>query len=499
VPPDGPFVLVEKVRGALRIMAVDSAARALGITPGLTLADARACAPGLGVLPHDPAADMMLLEWVADGCDRYTPMVALDLPQGLVLDITGCGKEADIAADVEARLAKHGLSTQFALANTPDAAIALAQFSRPSLPLAALREARDSFRAKPLSRKEEREQIANLPITALRIAPETHIALRRAGLYSIGDLATRPMAPLAARFGAELPALLARILGKEDVRITPRRLPPALIVEQRFAEPIARTADMLSTIEDLAKQAATTLSEHSDGGRRFEASLFRSDGHVARLAIETGAPTRDAKLINRLFGERIDNLNDPLDPGFGYDLIRLAVPVTEPLGAQQLRLEGGSVAQAEMAALIDRLGVRLGAGRLRRLAAGDSHVPEQAVLELPFADTPPRHEWKPLEAGEPPLRPIHLFDPPQRIEVLAEVPDGPPRRFRWRRLQHDVTRYEGPERIAAQWWLRADGTGLTRDYFRVEDKRGQRFWLFRHGLYGDERANPDWYVHGVFA
>jgi protein ImuB len=495
VPPDAPFVLVEKVRSALRIMAVDNAARTLGITPGLTLADARACAPGLGVLPHDPAADAALLEWIADGCDRYTPMVALDPPYGLVLDITGCGKETEIAADVETRLAGHGLSVQLGLAATPDAAAAAARH-HPFCDFVASCESDFLSHTKPRSHKET---LNYLPITALRLPSETHIALRRAGLHSLGDLAARPMAPLAARFGANLPALLARTLGKEDVRITPRRLPPALIVEQRFAEPIARTADMLSTIEDLAQQAATTLGERSDGGRRFEASLFRSDGHVARLAIETGAPTRDAKLINRLFSERIDSLNDPLDPGFGYDLIRLVVPVTEPLGAQQLRLEGGAVAQAEIAALIDRLGVRLGRGRLRRLAAGDSHIPEQAVLELPFADAPPRHEWKATEPGEPPLRPLHLFDPPQKIEVMAEVPDGPPRRFRWRRVQHDVTRYEGPERIAAPWWVRADGAGLTRDYYRVEDVRGRRFWLFRHGLYGDERVNPDWYVHGVFA
>jgi len=234
------------------------------------------------------------------------------------------------------------------------------------------------------------------------------------------------------------------------------------------------------------------------------ASLFRSDGHVAWLTIETGAPTRDPAVLNRLFRERIEALRDPLDPGFGYDLIRLGVPRIEPLGPAQLQLEGGAIADVELAALLDRLGVRLGHNRLRRLVRGDSHIPEQAAFELPLSAPRPPACWPKLEPGAPPLRPLHLFDPPQRIDVIAEVPDGPPRRFRWRTKLHDVVRYEGPERIASEWWQRKKGylpgqAGLTRDYYRVEDARGRRFWVFRHGLYAEEKASPDWYLHGLFA
>jgi protein ImuB len=157
------------------------------------------------------------------------------------------------------------------------------------------------------------------------------------------------------------------------------------------------------------------------------------------------------------------------------------------------------VTAPEMAALLDRLAVRLGRNRLRRLSAGDSHIPEQASLSFPAADPPLPGRWSSPEADEPPLRPLFLFDPPHKIIVTAEVPDGPPRRFRWRRTMHDVVRYEGPERIAAEWWKRRNMKGLTRDYYRVEDGRGRRFWLFRHGLYGSERVNPDWYLHGLFA
>ena len=497
-PPDGPFVLVEKVKGAMRLAALDTGALAFGLEPGLTLADARARIPGLVALDHDPAADAALLAWLADACERYTPSVALDPPHGLILDITGCSHRFEhdpqgqkklahadtmaapqrLAQDLHARLASIGLTARLALATTPDAAIALATFGG--------------------------DDVRVLPVAALRVPAETHRALRTAGLKTIAHLAERPRSPLAARFGAHVPHLLACLLGEEDVRIVPRRGLPAISVEARFAEPVARTDDALATIADLAGQAAAALTERALGGRRFEAALYRSDGHVARLAIETGSPTRDPQVLDRLFRERIDALADPLDPGFGYDLIRLDVPVTEPLGPAQLALEGGSVSAGELALLLDRLGTRLGRGRVRRFASADTHIPEQAAFELPAADPPPRNLWQPLTPGEPPLRPIHLFDPPHRIEVIAEIPDGPPHRFRWRRALHDVARVEGPERIAAEWWRRKLGHepgkgGLTRDYYRIEDARGRRFWVFRHGLTGIERPDPDWYLHGLFA
>ncbi len=463
----------------MQIVAANTRALVLGLAPGMTLADARARVPELVAIPHDPKGDAALLEWLAEGCDRYTPMVALDPPSGLILDISGCthlftNGEAGLVADLSERLTRQGLTSRIACASTPDAAVALAEYG-------AL-------------------DVRTLPVSALRLPDDAHIALRRAGLHAISDLADRPRAPLAARFGQAAPLLLARLLGESDVRITPRRVPPDLIVERHFAEPVARNDDALNALDGLAKEVAKQLSERGQGGRRFEASLFRSDGHVARLGIETGQPTREAGLLNRLFRERIDSLSDPLDPGFGYDLIRLAVPVIEPLAPEQLQLEGGSAADVEIAALLDRLGVRLGANRVRRLSAGNSHIPEQACISSSVSQNLlPLVSWQHSEPNEPPLRPLTLFDPPQRIEVMAQVPDGPPRRFRWRRTAHDVTRYEGPERVAAEWWKRRGMTGLTRDYYRVEDAHGRRFWVFRHGLYGSERENPNWYLHGLFA
>lgn len=477
-PPDLPFALIEKQRGSMRLVAVDSAALALGLIPGVPLADARARVPELVVFDADARADAALLDWLAEACDRYTPMVATDPPHGLILDITGCvhpfaDGERGLAADLAKRLARLGLTAHLSMATTPDTAAALA------------RHGGDDVRA--------------LPVKALRVEANIHVALVRAGLKTIGDVAKLPSAPLAARFGEDLPVLLARLLGEADVRITPRRMLAEIETETRFAEPVSRTEDALRAVGRLVEEAAVILSERGVGGRCFSVVLFRSDGHVARLSVETGLPTRDPAVLDRLFRERIDALADPLDPGFGYDMIRLAVDVVEPLANEQLLLEGGKVADRELAALIDRLGTRLGRNRVRRFASIDTHIPEQAVLEFPAIETRKTGTWPKPEPGAPPLRPIHLFDPPHRIEVIAEVPDGPPRRFKWRRTMYEVARHEGPERIAAEWWMRRDNRGLTRDYYRVEDVSGRRYWLFRHGLYGTEKAHPNWYLHGLFA
>jgi protein ImuB len=482
-PPDVPFALVEKVRGAMRLAAPDTRALQLGLMPGLSLADARARVPELAAIDHDPAGDLALLEWLADGCERYTPMAATDPPQGLILDITGCAHrfpngETGLASDLARRLERLGLTARLARASTPDAALALAEFGG--------------------------NEVKALPVAALRVEAETHLALRRAGLKTIGDLATRPRAPLAARFGEALPTLLARLLDEEDTRITPRRAEPAIWTEARFAEPLARSEQAIEVISGLAREAAEAMSRRDVGGRRFEASLFRTDGHVARLAIDTGLPTRDVAMLARLFNERIESLADPLDPGFGYDMVRLAVPLTETLAPEQLQLEGRSMAEVEVAGLIDRLSTRLGKCRIQQLQPNDNHIPEQAAFTLPAQGKPAHIEWPKPEEGDPPLRPLQLFDPPQPITVIAEIPDGPPRRFQWQRASHLIVLYEGPERIAPEWWRRKDGHmagkgGLTRDYYRVEDAGGRRFWIFRHGLYGTEKASPDWYLHGLFA
>jgi protein ImuB len=495
-----PLAFIQKVAGAMRIIAVNEVALALGLTPNMMLADARARVPDLINVDHDPAADALLLAHIADDCDRYTPMVALDPPDGLILDISGCAHlwdgETELVSALAARLAHHGFTLRLALAETPDKARALARHGGELL--------RVERRTPPGMLQEERAgYVSPLPIAALDLSEEQSTALRRAGLYTVDDLATRPRAPLAARFGKTIVSKLARVLGEEDIRITPRRVPPALFLIHRFAEPAARTDHILATVQALSEEAEIELRARGQGGRCFALSLFRSDGDTRRLTIETGSPTRDPALLMRLFRERIDTLSDPLDPGFGYDAVRLDVTLSENLGAAQIGIDGesgGEIAQSQaLNALLDQIGVRLGQNRVRRMACGNSHIPELAAFTTPASAPTLPLPWPECEVGEPPLRPLHLFDPPQRVEVIAEVPDGPPRRFRWRRQMHDVVAHEGPERIASEWWRRRDMRGLTRDYFRVEDSQGRRFWLFRHGLYGAEKVSPDWYLHGLFA
>jgi len=486
-PADRPLVLVEKVRGALRIAALDPRALALGLTPGLTLADARARVPDLGVQDVDPVADQACLERLADSCDRYTPLVALDPPHGLVLDVSGCahlfGGEAALRADLGAWIAQQGFTSRMAMASTPEAARALSRFAR-----------------KDVAQKQG-ATVRALPVAALETEPETILALSRAGLKTVGAVADLPSTALTARFGAGLSTRLRRLLGEEDARITPRRTPPLCMVERRFQEPIARQEDIEATLARLIASAARVLEQRGEGGRVFVAGFHRSDGQLRLVKVETGQPSRDPAALLRLYRERLEVLTDPLDPGFGYDLIRVSVVVAEPMATEQVSLDGRMVDDRSVVELVDRLVARFGRERVLRFTAQDSHHPERACGLAPALEAPEtagRATWPRPEPDAAAARPLQLFNPPQPIETLAEVPDGPPLRFRWRRVLHEVARAEGPERIAPEWWREARDEP-TRDYYRVEDAHGRRFWLFRAGLYGRETDHPRWFLHGLFA
>jgi protein ImuB len=448
----------------------------------MTLADALARVPDLCVEEADAAADARLLLRLSDMALRWSPIVQPDPPDGLLIDISGCthlfGGEAALAADAQAVLGRQ-LAMHHAFASTPSAAHALARF--------------------PVQAASEQQAIRRLPVAALGLPPDAETALRRAGLKFVGDLADRPTMPLSARFGKQATTALERMLGRADSRLSPRRPLPALHFARRFAEPIAHVDSVLGAVDGLAAKAARMLEQRHAGGRSFAIRLYRSDGEVRELSIETGQPTRDPALLGRLLRERVEALADPLDPGFGFDLIRFAVVAAEPLGTVQADLDARGKQGEALSALVDRLSVRHGRERIRRLLPVESHVPERAVRSVPALDGVRGAAWPLSETGEPPLRPICLFDPPQPIIVMAEVPDAPPRRFIWRGVDHIVTRAEGPERIAAPWWQKASEGRPTRDYYRVEDEAGRRFWLFRRGLTGREAGHPSWYIHGLFA
>jgi len=489
-----PLAVYGKRGNVELIVAINEAAERLGLSTGLALAQARAMHPALQAVVEDAVADATLLENIADWCLRYTPLVAVDAPDGLTLDITGCahlyGGEDALAADLAARLEQAGVAYSIAIAGTIGAAWAASHFIKPARYVCG----------------DERGLLAPLPLAALRLAPEIVSSLARVGLKRIGDIADLPRAPLTARFGADLVRQLDRALGREHEPLNPRLPVAPYVVEQRFAEPIAREDDVLRTIARLAARLQFALERRGDGARRLELTLFRTDGEVRRIAVGCSRPLRDPAQIRALFVERLAALADALDPGFGFDMARLSVLVAESCPPEQIGIDG-SEDVAEVDRLVDRLSARLGARRVRRLIAQDSHIPEIAAAAVPtqaaLAATADngwpayRHD---AAAAELAPRPLRLLTRPEPIEALAEVPDGPPLRFRWRRALHEVITAEGPERIESAWW--SEHGGPARDYFRVEDKSGLRFWLFRAGLYrnlAQGAAAPTWFLHGTFA
>jgi len=514
-PPDA-VVIAAPVKGALRLSAVNDAAAKLGLRAGMPLADARAMYPKLNVADADEAADFALLEAIAEWCDRYTPLVGLDPPDGLTLDISGCahlfGGEAALTADLVRRLSRQGLQARVAVADTVGCAWGMARFSDESTVLSG----------------EERDAITPLPLAALRLPAEIIEALSHVGLKRVADVLDRPRAPLAARFGEQFVRRLDQALGREDEPIAPRLPIPAAITEQRFAEPIALERDVLGTIEKLATKLSTLLERRGEGARLLQAVLFRTDGKVFRIEVGTSEPLREAARIRHLFADRLGVIGDEVDPGFGYDMLRLAALVTERTTPAQTGLAQPDHA-AEIAHLIDRLGTRFGMRRVTRFVEQDTHIPEFAMAAVGTASVSAhvRESGYPAlgqRTGSPlepvlgraegstrvrgraelqqdsliPTRPIRLLARPEPVEAIAEVPDGPPVRFRWRHVLHEVAHAEGPERIAMEWWRDEENRALTRDYFRVESRAGVRVWLYREGLV--RLGEPTrWFLHGVFA
>jgi protein ImuB len=452
----------------------------------MTLAAARARLAELNVEDGDPAADARLLGALANLCEMFSPLVALDGADGLTLDVTGCahlfGGEQALLDQAARRIARLGLEVRASMAGTPDAARALASFGPGGW----------------VACGEDEAAIRPLPAAALGLGPETTLALARAGLRTVGDLASRPPQALAARFGSGLTTRLARVLGREDIRIAPLRPAPACTAERHFPEPLASVERLMPALRRLSLDMAADLERREAGGRAFEAVFFRVDGAALRVTIETMRPLRDPAMLLRLLALKMEALADPLDPGFGFDAVRLSALRLEALPHLQARLEEGADEEDTAAALVDRLVARFGSSAVLRLEERDAHDPVRASACVTFPAEAARAGAGRPEPGEPPLRPLTLFAFPQPIEAMAEVPDGPPLQFRWRRVAHAVVSAEGPERIAPEWW-RAEGTGQARDYYRVEDQDGRRFWLFREGSYEGPERQPRWFLHGLFA
>ncbi|PNG25021.1 hypothetical protein CR492_15940 [Methylocella silvestris] len=499
---------------------MDAEGSRLGLRPGMNLADARAMHPALICAEADPEGEQQTLAHIADWCRRFTPLAALDAPDGVMLDVSGAahlfGGEASLLAEIEERLRRQGFYAQGGLASTPEAAFALARYGEADFAARILPPALDAA--------ELERRLGGLPLAALRLEPGTLSALAEAGLRRVHDVMMRPRAPIAARCGLALYARLDGLMGRGKTPISPRFEAPAFMTERRFLDGLCRREDVEASIAALAQDLCVLLARHGEGARRLEASLFRVDGKVMHYTVGTMRPLRDPALIARLFHERFEALSlaedgEAFDAGFGFDVIRLAALALERKDPEQTGWSGQDGAEdhaqdrgRDLAELIDRLGARLGLRRVTRLAFNGTHAPEFAVIAIPAARYDSHHmksEWprfaassaigrqQEKEVNPMPARPIRLLERPELIEAIAAAPDGPPIKFRWRRVLHEVAAFEGPERIAPEWWR---GTAaLTRDYFRAEDCEGRRFWLFREGLFDRETARPRWFMHGFFA
>jgi protein ImuB len=533
--PDSPVVLTVEGTHGLLIHAVTQAAAERGARPGARLTDARALDPALVAVPADPEGDATLVARLAKWAARWSPLVEVDGADGLRLDITGVahlfGGEGGLVEDVRKRFANLGLTTQIAIAPTAAAAWALARHQ----PLSPLREregpaakrwegegaARFVHAPSPTSLRSAlspargeglREQLAPLHVSALRLEPDTVLTLERLGLKTIGALIAMPRLALVRRFrdSEDVVGALDRMLGRKPEPLTAAPSDPPPRATLRLEEPATHPEAAEQALERLIPDLVRQLQERHLGARRLSLTGFRVDGDVTVASVATAIPSRDPKHLQRLLADKAAMLN----PEFGFDAFALQADWCESLGAAQESLVEEPSGERELARLVDRLTVKLGPKAVRRPQAFESHLPEQAsgwvaAILLPSPSGEGRRggvRLKSLDAAEgaserassplvrypPPApslkrerRPQRLLDRPEAIDVIYATPEGMPRRFVWRRAVHDIARVEGPERL--------------RDYYRVEDADGRRYWIYREGLAGDGRGGlPTWFLHGLF-
>jgi protein ImuB len=484
---DAPLIVSAKLGNALHVYALETRAARLGLYKGQPLANARAMVQPLAIVPADESADTALLDGIADWCDRFTPLVTLDSPDGLFLDITGAahlfGGEAVMLALVVQKITEQGFAVRAAIAGTSLSARALARYAHTSV----------------VPPGGEAAAVASLPIGALDCDAKTGRALHHAGLKTISQVAERLASELSERLGKAFVTRLMVMQGAAEQPLQPRRPMPDLMTEQHFAEPVVTQDAIAASLLSLAQSLGDILERQGRGVRVLEAAFFRADGNVERIAIKTGEAVRDSKVMLRLLRQKLDALADPLDAGFGFDLIRLEALLAEETRPGTISFDSDENARRQIAFLVDRLSVRFGEHRVQRFVPQDTHIPEAAGVAVPAQDRDfGTQNWTiKRRPGDPPRRPLRLLEKPEEIAAAMPVaPDGPPQSFRWRECLFEIAHVEGPERIAMEWWRTVKP---TRDYIRIEATSGQRFWIYRDGLHVQNKLAPRWYLQGIFA
>lgn len=470
-----PFGLAANERNKRVIKAVNFLAQDKGVHNNMVVADCKAILPELQVFDYEAERPQKLLSALAEWCIRYTPFVAIDHPDGLLLDASGCthlwGGEKGYLEELSKRFNGFGYTTRLAMADTIGCAWAFSRYGK---------------NGSVIERGSELAVLSPLPPPALRLESAVLERLEKLGLQTIGSFVKMPASALRRRFG---PVLLTRInqaLGSEMEIIEPvQPLAPFQECLQSL-EPIRTAPGIEIALRTLLETLCLRLSKECKGVRKCELRCYRIDGNVQRIEIGTNRPSRNTAHLFKLFEIKIP----AIEPDLGIELFILEAPVVEELLSSQDALWTISSANdAAIAELLDRLAGKTGGKAIHRYLPDEHYWPERSVKEATFLSEKPATSWQ----SEMP-RPLHLLSVPEQIEVSVPVPDYPPLLFRYKGALHTVKRADGPERIEQEWWIE---DGLYRDYYCVEDEKGARYWLFRLGDYNS--GDPKWFLHGFFA
>lgn len=457
------------------IATVDEAARQQGLRPGMTAGHAQSLIPDLVLVDATPDDDEAALTQLALWCTRYSPLVTPDPPAGVFIDIAGSAHlfkgEAAVVNDLGARLAAVRFSARVTVADTPGCAWAVARFGHEDI----------------IPPGKMSEVLGPLPVAALRLPAHTVESLADVGIERIAQLASKPRASLQTRFGGNLLLRFDQALGTATEALVSLQPPEVPFVSLAFADPVGDPEDLQRIIARLCRMLADALESRGIGARRLDLVFLRVDNIAQAVRIGTSRPNRDAKHLGKLLAERLELV----DPGFGIERATLTASWVEALSERQTigRHVADDESDADLGPLVDTLRTRLGPGRVYRLAPVESDIPERAVERVAPVAPPKGLSWP----NDLP-RPARLLSPPELVAAIAQVPDAPPAFFVWRRIRHRVVKADGPERILGEWWVSDRDIGLQRDYYRVENADGERFWLFRDA---PAEAGGRWWLHGL--
>jgi protein ImuB len=479
---DAPLILIGHEGRRRVVLAADQAARQQGLKAGMMASKAQALVRELIVMDADPGTDSAALKRLAQWMQRrYTPIVATDAPDGLMLDVTGVahlfGGEKAMLQDIARRLAEVGIGSRISIAASYGAAYAFARTV-----------ANPTFACEPTKLAEA---LSLLPLGVLRLPMEIAFALKQLGFERIGELSATPRAPLALRFGSIISQRLDQAYGHISEPFDIITTPETPHVQRLFGEPIGAPETLARYTGKLVGDLSTILETKGLGARRLDLLFHRVDNRIEAVRISTARPLRDVKRLTRLLYDKIETI----DPGYGVDKMTLIAMLAEPL---QYRTSPSSLTDAatpDVSGLIDTLSNRIGDTQLYRVAPVESDIPERAIKRVPPLAPAVRTSWP---AHWP--RPPRLLSPPEVIETVALLPDNPPVTFQWRGKRRRVVRADGPERIFGEWWKSDAERKAVRDYFQVEDDAGERFWLFRAGDGEDQSTGSHrWFLHGIFS